>query len=96
MWLFQFQQTSYTKTHHMDPVALPEHPASQKGEALVDVVACASFFLAYWAESLLMVWLSYAPSLVLFLHTSCHSCPATTPVMRAESLIPLQPSVYKA
>jgi len=43
-----------------------------------------------------MVWLSYAPSLVLFLHTSCHSYPATTPVMRAESLIPLQPYVHKA
>jgi hypothetical protein len=43
-----------------------------------------------------MVWLSYAPSLVLFPHTSCHSCPATTPVMRAESLIPLQPDVHKA
>jgi len=80
----------------MDPVALPVHPTSQQREALVDVVACASFFLAYWAESLPTVWLSYAPSLVLFPHTSGHSCPATTPVMRAESLIPLQPGLHKA
>ena len=79
----------------MDPVALPVHPTSQQGEALVDVVACVSFFLAYWAESLPTVWPSYAPSLVLFPHTSGHSCPETTPVMRAESLIPLQPGVHK-
>jgi thiol-disulfide isomerase/thioredoxin len=80
----------------MDPVALPVCPASQEEEALVDVVACVSSFLAYWAESLLTVWLSYGPSLVLFPHTSCHSCPATTPVMRAESLISLRPTVHKA
>jgi hypothetical protein len=68
-------------TYHMVPPDLPVHPMSQKGEVLVDDVPYVSSFLVYWAESWLMVWPSYAPSLVLFPHTSCRSCPETSPVI---------------